>query len=457
MKQKKDLLFPFLWAASFCLMGLLLLSHTYNDILVTAKHGMNFWSILFNGDILHFFEQNYVASGNAYYSTVQGCAYNILLYVIFAVWNIPLVLLDAFTNVDVMNNLFCIGYIKLMTVAAMVASAMILRRILVLLNVEEDKQMLLSFLYLTSTLMITVVFVISQYDLVSVVFQLLGVKAYLERKDKKFIFWFGIAFCLKYFSVVLFLPLLLIRHKRILSWITSLAGMLCPFVLTSIPFVRSYDRFSTELSGDLLTKLFNFDGNGYSLFVIFYCFLLVWCFLQSEEKDIGRKMVWAGFVSYGLFFAMLDGYLYWAIMFAPFMVLMISQMPGYLYLNLLLETLGYACMVMGHVFRYSVFFFGDTMKSMLMSRIVSEGALAYEGSLIYHLIRQFSEKSWIFPACNSVFLAAIAAMAFLGYPGRETVMNGNGQQIDQGCREMIVFRFLVTCGICMLPILSLFI
>lgn len=456
MNQRKNLLMLILWTCSVGVMILLLFSHTYNDILVTARHGINFWNILLDGDLLHFFERNYVASGNTYYSMVQGCAYNILLYIIFAVWNIPLALLSAFTDVDVMNNIFCIAYIKLMTVAAMAASLMILHRIFALLNVEKESCKLLSFLYLTSTLMVSVVFVISQYDLVSVVFQLLGFQAFLEKKDKKFVLFFGIAFCLKYFSVILFLPLLLLRHKRLLSWITALVGMLLPMAVTSVPFVKSYDRFSTELTGDLLTKLFDFDGNGYSLFVILYCFLLIWCFQQEEDHAFAGKAVWASFVAYGLFFSLLDVYLYWAIMFAPFMVLLIAQMPRYLYLNLILETLGYACVVVGHSLRYSNFFFGDTMKSMLMSRIVSEAALNYEGSLIYYLVCQLSMKSWIFPACNSVLIAAVFAMAYLGYPAGNTHKQ-SVLLLNRECREMLVVRTLITCGICLLPVLSLFI
>ena len=167
-------------------------------------------------------------------------------------------------------------------------------------------------------------------------------------------------------------------------------------------------------------------------------------------------MIWAGFVSYGLFFGLMSVYLYWGILFAPFMVLMISQMPRYLYLNLLLETLGYGGLVLGHASQYSNFFFGDTMKSMVMSRIVSEEVLNYKGSLIFHIVCQLSEKAWIFTACNSVFVAAVAAMAFLGYPERHAAEDHTGS-LTQECYEMIVFRFLVTCGICMLPVMSLFI
>ena len=194
MNQRKDLLLRTGWLCSAGLMVLLLFSHAYNDILITSRHGINFWNILFDGDILHFFELNYAVSGNQHYDVIQGCAYNILLYIIFAIWNIPLALLSAFTSLDVMNNIFCIAYIKHLTVAAMAASIIIMRKILALLEVDQKQHGLLSFLYLTSALMVSVVFVISQYDLVSVVFQLLGVQAFLEKKDKKFVYYFGIAF-----------------------------------------------------------------------------------------------------------------------------------------------------------------------------------------------------------------------------------------------------------------------
>lgn len=456
MTRKKDRLRKVLWTIVACMMGILLFCHTYNDILITTRHGINFWKFLFDGQILHFFEQNYVASGNVYYDAVQGCAYNILLYIIFAVWNIPTALLSAFGHVDVMNNIFCIAYMKLLPVLAMFVSMIILRRILVLLEVRGEKLEWMCFLYLSSSLIISSVFVVSQYDILSVVFQLLGVEAFLQKKDKKFVFYFGIAFCLKYFSIVLFLPLLLLRHKRIFSWITALAGMLVPMAVTSLPFVNSYDRLANELSDDLISRLFGFGGSGYSLFVILYCVLLVWCLLQSGEELEGKKVVWAAFAAYGLFFSLLKVYFYWTVMFAPFMVLLIALTPRYLYLNLLLETFGYACQVLSHMLWYHHYFFGDTMKPMLMSRLVSEEVLNYQGSLIHHIILTLAAKDWTFAFCNSVFIAVIAVMLFLGYPVRAQEEAGSWT-LDRECREMLVFRCLVTCGICMMPVLSLFI
>ena len=176
-----------LYIATGLLMLLLLVSHTYNDILVTVRHGLNFWDNLLDGQILQFYNLNKVESGNIYYPGFQGCAYNILVYIIFAVWNLPLYLLERFFHVDVMNNVACLTYSKLMLVAAVMVSVWILNRILTTLDVPRKARKLLLYVYTSSTLMLSVIFISSQYDILSIIFQLLGIHAFIKKDDKRFI------------------------------------------------------------------------------------------------------------------------------------------------------------------------------------------------------------------------------------------------------------------------------
>ena len=119
-----------LWICTICLFLVLLVSHAYNDIIVTTRHGINFWDILLNGDFLAFYDRNVTASGNTVYSDVQGCAYNILVYIVFAIWNLPLYLMERFASVDVMNSIPCLAYAKLLPVAAVAITAVIVKKIL---------------------------------------------------------------------------------------------------------------------------------------------------------------------------------------------------------------------------------------------------------------------------------------------------------------------------------------
>ena len=48
------------------LAAVLLVSHTYNDIVITTRHGINFWNILLDGKLLDFYKVNVLPSGNQF-------------------------------------------------------------------------------------------------------------------------------------------------------------------------------------------------------------------------------------------------------------------------------------------------------------------------------------------------------------------------------------------------------
>ena len=54
------------------LAAVLLVSHTYNDIVITTRHGINFWNILLDGKLLDFYKVNVLPSGNQFYNAAQA-------------------------------------------------------------------------------------------------------------------------------------------------------------------------------------------------------------------------------------------------------------------------------------------------------------------------------------------------------------------------------------------------
>lgn len=462
MFKKEKTFFSILWAIPIAIMVVLLFSHTYNDIVITTRQGINFWNILKNGEFLRFYQVNILESGNDIYNAAQGCAYNILVYLVFAIWNIPLALLLAFTNIDVMNNVFCLAYSKLLPVTAMLISAYLLQKIFVLLGVPQKKQGVFSFLYLTSALMVSVVFIMSQYDLLGLIFQLLGIHAFLANKNRKFVFWFGIAFCFKYFSLVIFLPLLLLKQKRIVPCLKSLCGMLIPVLLTKLPFVFASGDASGVLVGEAMTvqyiqNMLAYTTNYMNLFIIVYILILVWCYLHSYDdssKQLHFDAVWACFVSYAAFFCLCNAYPYWSILLAPFVVLVIAISPEKFYLNVLLETFGFAALLFTNMLKFTWCYFGNTMKSMVMP-LLFPGA-SYEDSIIYSIITKLSENYLIVSLFHSVFIAAMVALAFSTFPKRP--MASLEKWNDQaGYNDALAFRSVIVSVLCLMPVLSLFI
>ena len=457
----------FAWAlliAACALCLVLLVSHTYNDILVTTRQGIDFWEILWRGDFLDFFAVNLTASGNDTYTDVQGCAYNILVYFVFAVWNLPLLLLRNVANVDVMNSIGCIVYAKLLPVAAFLVTMLIMRKLLKGLEIPEEKHGLLLYLYATSSLMISAIFLTAQYDVFSVILQLLGVYAFIEKKDKRFVFLFGAAFCFKFIALVVFLPLLLLRDKKILGWLKKLAMFLIPWLLTELPFAlfgAIPPATGSELAAKLIYKMLVSAnvGSRANLFVMAYAGILIWCYLRkADSENAAIDGIWACFVSYAAFFALMDSYPYWAVMLAPFFVLIIALTPGQFYLNLILETVAWGAFVFANMLRYPWAYFGDTLKPMLWSRLLQNTRFSvdFEGSTLYSLITLMREYPDIRTVVVSVCVAALCALAYITYPKQKNPLQEQWDaQTD--CRDILVIRLLVNAGICLLPILAVFI
>jgi len=451
----------------------LLVSHTYNDLLVTTRHGINFWNILKDGKFLEFYKVNRMASGNVYYDVVQGCAYNILVYIVFAIWNLPLYLLERFAGVDVMNTIPCLVYSKLLIVAGMGITVLLLKKILEDLKVPETCHSLMLYLYGSSTLLLTVIFITGQYDVFSLIFQLLGFRAFLKGRDKAFALWFGVAFCFKYFAALIFLPLLLLRHKKVFAWIKQLVILMVPLLLTKLPFLL-YSIFSpsaatgggggsggAKLAGGLLYDVFSSSNVNIqvNIFVLAYAAILVWCYLQDDRAERrGHCGVWSCMLAYAACFSLTDTYQYWMILLAPFVTLAIAMAPKQLYLNMILETVGYAGLVGTGMLRYSQIYFGRTLKPMIWSRLLAGSPfdVGYSGSAVYGLIAGFRKHYDIHAVVNSFFVAALIALAYTTYPNRSGAVVKKLPASEE-YRDVLVVRFLINAIICLLPIIAVFV
>ncbi len=95
-----------LWTITIIFIVFISCMHTYNDILVTAKQGLVFWDCLFSGRIFHFYEDAYVFCGNPYYPVQQYALYPFLYYLIFAIFELPIWILEKITGANVYNSIF---------------------------------------------------------------------------------------------------------------------------------------------------------------------------------------------------------------------------------------------------------------------------------------------------------------------------------------------------------------
>lgn len=177
-----------------------------------------------NGHFADFYDYNKVYLG--------GNDYLPLLYAIFAIWFTPLKALDllpiSIGSSWQATSAVEIVWAKLLLTIFFVACLMQLRRLTHALGVKKVQGDEVAALFATSPFVIFAVFIFSQYDIISVYFVLLGLVAYFQRRFLKFVFWFSLAISLKYFAIIIFVPLLLMIEKRIKYLVIYFLAALVP-------------------------------------------------------------------------------------------------------------------------------------------------------------------------------------------------------------------------------------
>ena len=75
-------------------------SFIYNDILETMRVSISFWEELIHGNLHYFYGGRWQQTSVAYVKEVQP-VYDFPIYIVFAIWNFPIWLVEHFGKVDV--------------------------------------------------------------------------------------------------------------------------------------------------------------------------------------------------------------------------------------------------------------------------------------------------------------------------------------------------------------------
>ena len=347
---------------------ILFFSHIYGDILITSRHGMLLIDHVLNGDIASFYQNSFSSSGNIYHTSNYYAIYNILIYITFALWNIPLYILENIFQVDVMNNLFCLIWMKSILLFFLYLNIKIFNDILNQFDFSYQDKFLANFSILSSVGVLCPLFVTSQYDIIGLYFILIGVYKYLKSERFRFIFYFSIAICFKSYALLVYIPLVLIQEKRILFVFRDILMGLFLIVITKLPFILSTPNLAlSEI--DFINRLLNLSSMSINplifVLVIIYCASYYYRDINKEEKNKFCVYILANTL---LYFIIMGGSTkpYWIILIVPFITIInVNNKKLYKY-NLILETLILMSFTVLKMINDPLPYFGNTLKPMVM-------------------------------------------------------------------------------------------
>ncbi len=321
MFRRSDSLSAFDWVLFCVLAGFCFISYVHGDILITGNRS---W-ILYDG-VLDFYDNV------AEWTQNDGANYMPSTFFLFAIWNLPLkwIGVSGPASVNDFRMLFCVWY-KLLPLLFYAGSCYLIYRIGKEIGLGNHKSKLAMFAFMTMPVCFFSQFIFAQCDIFTMFFMLWGMYYYFRNKEHdmwRFALLFGVSVTFKYFSILIFLVLLLLRKKRPRAIIAYGIAALLPIGIEFLAYYRSegfqrgvlgFNALNYARSGDTQTT-----ATSVNLLVVVCVFLVLWAwFVKTENRK--NEVAWALYLSCGICFALFaflsSWHPQWLLFMAPFWVL----------------------------------------------------------------------------------------------------------------------------------------
>lgn len=329
----------------------------YMDLQSLTVWTLNIWDTLAEtGNIRVFYEYSAM---NLYRLEHAMVGSDILIYFPWAVWNLPIWMMQRFAGLNAIDHFWMMLYSKLFLAAVFAVVLFLAHKIAKLLSAAKEDTDRMLFLSATSFFTVTSLAYSGQNDVLVIAPFLAGIYELLRGKRIRFLLWAAVSIAFKPFFIFSFLAIILFLEKNLLKDVLYLGVGFSLYVLQKVLFIGapSYAESlsygpTKEAFGLMVQAKLDIPPAGASLF--FLGIGVIWLMayfcpagleLNNEDSAVSKKKKSAQ--AYILYFAtapMVIFFLftryeaYRPFYLVPLLFLLMLLKPDYARLNILLET-----------------------------------------------------------------------------------------------------------------------
>lgn len=314
-----------------------------------------------------------------------------------------------------------------------------MEKLAILLNIKKENRKWISLFLLTSVFYFLPVVEIGQCDIIALTFMMWGIVFYIKGDLKKFLAFFAFAIPMKYFPLMVFVPLVLLHEKNPLKIILqgicggSLLGInliirkfvwgsvVGSFTSDAIGKISSTSNSIAELEevsqnatvyieSNAIEAFFGPFISNASLFVM--CYILICIFAYALKYD-SNKCIWSVYIPFLVFcgfFTLTEANVYWIVLMLPYMVLVIFSNASQLRLNMLLETIAGWAMLFIYMFKMPWVVGGEST----FEYIFLKGNTV--GSNMETYFRHVVDLTGLLPYAYSAYIACMIGIILVNIP-----------------------------------------
>lgn len=306
--------------AACLLLAAALFLFVHPDIVETANHSYLLLESLFSGRFADFYNVVAAHENSLYY--LNNAHYNVIVYLLFAVAELPVFIVCAIAGTapsEALLYFLC----KLVSIGFYLGCAVLVSKIAVQVGIKDTTAGWAALFFALWPPAFFSVPIMGQYDSLGVFFMLLGIHFWLREKRWVSILWFGVGIACKFFPLFVLIPLLLLWEKRPLHLLKYGVASLWLVLPTGLLFAgRSGDMgyFNQIMLGRLFeAELFT---SAVPLFpVLFFVLCCAAWLYHPPAADRPRVTLWFGLAVFAALFLWVDWNVQWVLYLAPFAVL----------------------------------------------------------------------------------------------------------------------------------------
>lgn len=396
----------------------------YADITVTSQFGLILWDSLFDGSFASFYS-NCLASGIA----PEGAVYDLGMYIVFAIWGLPVWILGKVTTVDALS----IGvqlWFKIMLLVFEAGTTYYVYKIAGHLGLDQRTRVEVSMSYLLSFMVVFPILVASQYDVLPLFFMLGGIECWMRQKDSvRYLAWFAIAVTMKPFAVFALAACLLMREKNVLRILGDGILAMIPYGIFKLIYLvgdssaQSNNVFFAQ-TFHLLTDVKINIGIGevsvfFLLLTVIYAGIYAYQTDKQEEIVANRRCIFFLYLVFGCLCIFTSINPYWILYWAPFVSMIAfydnKQKDFMLIINLVMDS----CILIMMLIKYSWVYGGQTTFAYLLLKPLYEAIGYHDPHTVMGVMEQLGILEFQ-PVIAAIAMGTFIVYAYVAWRETET-------------------------------------
>lgn len=315
------------------------------DFMIVTEQSMHLIACILKGTPLSFYQYSIENV-----SLTWPPSYELPIFIIFAVWNIPIYIINAIHPFDFIVSPMVNIYAKMLPLLFMFGTMRVLYLVCKELKCTDKQAKWCMFFFCSAIPTLVSTVWIAQVDIISVFFIMIGFYYYIKKNTFRFCLFFAIAIPMKLFALFIFFPLLLFIEKKVFKCIGYTLSSLSILLLCKMLFwgdqayMVSKKEFGLVNFQRMTTVSFPGGMGGIPIFMCVFVLICIYCYLKRFENDtqLFQYSIYVSLMTYYLFLIFVQQpYLYWNILVAPFIALIIVTNKKQTKINLILDTMGW--------------------------------------------------------------------------------------------------------------------